>query len=200
MRQNPFLNMKQFLLIYAVGTTLLLIIFGAALSHRADEIERLNNNCDVLSSETALYRTRLDESAASVMALQLELDEYRKQHRHDLKRVRALGVRPRRVESVAKTATKSELRYVAPHRDTVIVYDTISLFRWSDEWVNAEGVIRDGEVECKIESVDTLRQVIHRVPRRHGKKSIRQEITSSNPHTQIVYTEYIELPKRRKRR
>lgn len=197
--------MKKFLLIYAVGTTLLLIFFAIIAHNRANEIVRLNNNCEALFEEVGLYQTKFEESAASVIALQLELDEYRKQRKRDLKRIRSLGVRLRRVESVAKTATKSEVQFVAPYRDTVIVYDTVTIFRWSDKWISAEGTIRNGEVECKIESVDTLRQVIHRVPRRfglirYGTKAIRQEITSSNPHSQIVYTEYIELPKRRKKR
>ena len=139
------------------------------------------------------------------MALQLDLDEYRKQHERDLKRIRSLGVRLRRVESVAKTATKSEVEFIAPRCDTVILRDTLSLFRWNDAWTNVEGIIRGDDVECKVESVDTLHQVIHRVPHRfwfirYGTKAIRQEIISSNPHTRIVYAEYIELPKRRKKR
>ncbi len=197
--------MKNFLSIYAAIATLLLVIFGAALHHRASEVKRLDNNYQALSAEVDLYQNRLKESAASVIALQLELDEYKELHKRDLKRIRALGVRPRRVESVATTATKSEVQYAAPMRDTIVVYDTVSIFHWSDKWVKAEGVIRDGEVTCKIESIDTLRQVIHRVPRRfglirYGTKAIRQEIVSSNPHSHIVYTEYIELPKRRAKR
>ena len=157
------------------------------------------------SQRSNTTRQQLQGTHRRVVALQLELDEYRKQHKQDLKRIRSLGVRLRRVESVAKTASKSEVHYLAPRHDTVIVHDTVSIFRWSDGWTKAEGVIRKGEVECKVESVDTLRQVVHRVPRRfgairYGTKAIRQEILSSNPNTQIVYTEYIELPKRRKRR
>ena len=137
--------------------------------------------------------------------MQLELDDFRKQHARDAKRIRALGVRLRRVESVATTATKSEVKFVAPQCDTVIVRDTLSLFRWNDSWVTLEGTIRGKEVECRIESVDTLHQVVHRVPRRfwfirYGTKAIRQEITSSNPHTRIVYADYIELPKRHRKR
>jgi hypothetical protein len=139
------------------------------------------------------------------MALQLDLDEYRRWHERDLKRIRSLGVRLRHVESLSKTATKSEVKFVAPRCDTVILRDTLSLFNWSDAWVRIDGAIRGKEVECCIESVDTLHQVIHRVPHRfwfsrYGTKAIRQEIVSSNPHTRIVYTEYIELPKRRKKR
>ena len=197
--------MKKSLLIYAVGATLLLIVFGILLHRRADEIARLRNNCEALSSETKFYKTRLDESAASVVALQLDLDEYREQHRRDLKRIHSLGVRLRRVESVAKSATKSEVEFVAPRQEMPLLHDTTSLFSWSDAWMRVEGTIRGDSVECKVESVDTLHQIVHRVPRRfwfirYGTKAIRQEIVSSNPHTRIVYAEYIELPKRHRRR
>jgi hypothetical protein len=118
-------------------------------------------------------------------------------------------VRLRREESIATAATKSEVTFEAPRYDTVvvrdIVRDTLSLFRWSDSWVTLEGCTRGEEVECHIESIDTLRQVVHRVPHRwwfirYGTKAIRQEIVSSNPHTRIVYADYIELPKRHKKR
>lgn len=201
--------MKKFLLIYAMGATLLLIVCTAILYRTHNEVARLRNNNEALTGETKLYKSRLGESAASALALQLELDEYRAQHASDMKQIKALKVRLRQVESVATAATQSEIEAKAPLRDTIIterlVTDTLSLFRWSDRWVNIEGVIRDKCVECHIQSVDTLRQVIHRVPHRflffrYGTKAIRQEITSSNPHTRIVYAEYIELPKRRQRR
>ena len=199
------LNLKKSLLIYAVGATLLLIAVAVILHRRSDEISRLRNNCEALATETKFYQTRLGESAASVLALQLDLDEYREQHKRDLKRIRSLDLQLRRVESIAKTATKSEVEFVAPRCDTVIVRDTLSLFRWSDAWTNIEGTIRSESVECKVESIDTLHQIVHRVPHRfwfirYGTKAIRQEIISSNPHTRIVYAEYIELPKRRKKR
>lgn len=197
--------MKKILLIYAMGATLLLILCVAIVRHSYREVARLSNNNEALISETQLYKSRLDESVASVVALQLQLDEYRKQNARDVKRIRELGIRLRRVESVAKAATESRVEFSAPTRDTVILRDTLTLFRWSDKWVQVEGVIRDGNAECRVESVDTLHQIIHRVPRkflfiRYGTKAIRQEIISSNPHTRVVYADYIELPKRRKRR
>ena len=201
--------MRKFLLIYAVVATLLLGVCCAMWRHAYGETNRLRNNCEALASETKFYQTRLDESVASVVAMQLEIDEFRKQHARDRERIRALGVRLRRVESVATAATRSEVRFVAPRYDTVvvrdIVRDTLSLFRWSDSWVTLEGVIRGEEVECHIESIDTLRQVVHRVPHRwwfirYGTKAIRQEIVSSNPHSRIVYADYIELPTRHKKR
>ena len=192
-----------------MGTTLLLIVGAAIMRHFHIENARLSNNIEALTSETTLYKTQCDESAASVVALQLELDEYRKQHAHNTKRIKALGVKLRRVESIATTASQSALDIVSPLRDTIfierVLSDTAKLFSWRDNWVRLEGMIRNDTVKCHIESVDTLRQVIHRVPRRfwfirYGTKVIRQEITSSNPHNRIVYAEYIELPKRRQKR
>lgn len=201
--------MKKLLLIYAMGATLLVIACGVLLHRTHGEVTRLRNNNEALVTEATLYRTRLDESAASVVALQLEIDEYKEQHARDIAHIKALGVRLRRVESVATSATQSMVEISAPLHDTIFIEktlpDTVSIFRWSDDWVRIEGAIRNGRAECRIENVDTLRQVIHRVPRRflffrYGTKAIRQEITSSNPHTRIVYADYIELPKRRRRR
>ena len=197
--------MRKILFYYSVVATLLLVVCGLYLYHNNKEVARLRNNCEALSSETKLYKTRLDNSAASVVALQLRLDEYRKLHAKDLRRIRALDIKLRRVESVATTATESKAKFVAPRIDTVILRDTLSLFRWSDSWTRVEGTICNNDVECLVESIDTLHQVIHRVPHRwwfirYGTKAIRQEITSSNPHTRIVYTEYIELPKRHRHR
>lgn len=77
------------------------------------------------------------------------------------------------------------------------------VFRWSDRHVSVDGIIRTDSVSCHVTSIDTLRQIVHRVPRRFlfirwGTKAIRQEVVSSNPHTRITYTEYIEF-KRKKR-
>lgn len=202
--------MKKFLLIYAMGATLLAIACGVIVYRTHSEVARLRNNNEALTTEASLYRTRLDESAASVVALQHKLKEYREQHARDTKRIKMLGVRLRRVESIATTASQTEIEVATPLRDTILLLDrllpdTASIFRWSDDWVRIEGIIRNGKAECRIESIDTLRQVVHRVPHkflffRYGTKAIRQEIISSNPHTRIIYTEYIELPKRHRKR
>lgn len=122
------------------------------------------------------------------------------------------GIKLRRVESTAKTATATVVELRAKLRDTAIVretpagaavIDSMRTFRWRDPWVTVEGLIERDSVACRVESIDTLRQVVHRVPRRFlfirwGTKAIRQEVMSSNPHTRIVYTEYIEFKKKKR--
>ena len=193
--------MKRFLLLYALCATV--VAAWGFLCHR--EAERLDNNQTALMEQIIHYRTDLDKSAASVRALQLRCEEYRRLRAEDLRRIRDLGIKLQRIESTATTATRSEIEMAAPLRDTVILHDTLRVFEWRDPWVRVDGVVHQDSVECRIESIDTLRQVVHRVPRkllfiRYGTKAIRQEITSSNPHTQIIYSEYIELKRWRKRK
>ena len=193
--------MKRFLLLYALCATV--VAAWGFLRHR--EAQRLDNNQEALMEQITLYRTRLNESAASVRVLQLRCEEYRRLRAEEQRRIRELGIKLRRVESAATTATRSEIEVAAPLRDTVILHDTLRVFEWRDPWVKIDGVVYRDSVECRVESVDTLRQVVHRVPRKllfvkYGTKAIRQEITSSNPHTQIIYSEYIELKRGRKRK
>lgn len=82
--------------------------------------------------------------------------------------------------------------------DTLPVRDTARVFRWRDTWVSVEGRIGRDSAACRIRSVDTLRQAVHRIPRRFlftagALKALRQEIVSTNPHTRIVYAEYVKI-------
>ena len=193
--------MKRILFIYALCATVL-AIWGIT---RHSEAKRLDNNQAALTEQIRLYRTRLDESAASVQTLELRCDEFRRMRAEDVRRIQELGIKIKRLESVAKSATRTEVEVVVPLRDTVVLRDTLRTFSWEDEWVRVDGLVGRDSVECRVASIDTLRQVVYRVPRRfwfvkYGTKAIRQEIISSNPHTRIVYSEYIELKNRRKRK
>lgn len=197
--------MKKYLLIYAVLVTALLL-YG--LRHYRRENQRLSQNQTALSTEVSHYRTQAGEEAASAQVLRLRCAEFETLREADAKKIRALGIRLKRLEAASKTVTASDLTISAPLRDTVVVrpgdtlpvLDTLRAFHWHDPWVSVEGTIRRDSVACRIRSVDTLRQVVHRIPRRFlflrwGTKALRQEITVSNPHTRIVYTEYIKIEK-----
>ena len=64
--------------------------------------------------------------------------------------------------------------------------------------MTVEGLVGRDTAACRVESRDTLVQILHRVPRRFlfirwGTKAVRQEILSRNPHTKIVYAEYVKI-------
>lgn len=193
--------MKRILLIYALCATA--VAAWGVLRHK--EVRRLENNQTALSEQVEYYRTRMGEQAVSVQALQLRCDEFREMRQADARRIRDLGIKIRRLESSATASLESKVEVRTIVRDTVILHDTLRVFHWCDEWVTVDGRIGRDSVTCEVTSIDTLRQVVHRVPRRflfirYGTKAIRQEIISSNPHSRIVYADYIELYKRRKRK
>lgn len=187
--------MNKYLLFYALCLTGLLVF-----SHRrhVTEARRLTENQAALAQSTLFYRTRMDEQAASVQVLRLRCAEFETLRAADARRIEALGYKIKRLEAAARQVTQTRVEVKVPVHDTVIVHDTLRLFRWRDAWVSVEGIVGADSAACRVESIDTLLQIVHRVPRRFlfirwGTKAIRQEIVSSNPHTRIVYSDYVKL-------
>lgn len=195
--------MKKALFLYALAVTALLL---CTLRHYRSENRRLEQNQTALTSDLHHYRTRLGEEAASAQALRLRCAEFERLRAADAERIRALGIRLRRLEAASKHVTRTEVTLRAPLGDPLLqpaaptqdplrrtphetlLPDSLRRFRWSDPWVTVEGIL----------GRDTLRQIVHRIPRRFlfirwGTKALRQEIISSNPHTRIAYSEYIRI-------
>ena len=195
--------MKRILLIYALTATLIGGVAVACLRRTVVENDRLKANARALTERLVQAHGQLDSTRASVEVLRLTCREYEALHREDAATIRSLGVRLRRVEAVAKQVTESRLEMQAAlrdtlvvRRDTVLLYDTLRSFSWCDPWVTLQGEIRGDTITATLRSVDTLRQILHRVPRRFlfirwGTKAVRQEVQSSNPHTRLVWSEYL---------
>ena len=203
LRRKTRFTMKKYLFLYAVAVTALLVC-GYGRYRR--ENRRLTQNQHALAAGIERYRTRLGQEAASVQALRLRCAEFEELRAADAAEIRRLGIKLRRLEAAARTATATKVEIRTPVRDTVVVRlsdtlvvrDTLRLFRWRDAWVRVEGAVTADSVLCRVESADTLRQVVHRIPRRFlfirwGTKALRQEIVPSNPHTRIVYSEYVKI-------
>ena len=195
--------MKKYLFLYAVAVTALLVC-GYGRYRR--ENRRLTQNQHALAAGIERYRTRLGQEAASVQALRLRCAEFEELRAAAAAGIRRRGVRLRRLAAAARTATATQVEIRTPVRETVVVRlsdtlgvrDTLRLFRWRDAWVRVEGAVTADSVLCRVERADTLRQVVHRIPRRFlfirwGTKALRQEIIPSNPHTRIVYSEYVKI-------
>lgn len=195
--------MKKYLFIYAVLTTVIIVVGGRILW---GEQQREKSNNQALLQSVNYYKTEAEKSAASVQILRLRCGEFEELRAADAEKIRQMGLKIRRLESAANSVTQTKLEVVVPIRDTVVIRDTVKtidtlrLFRWQDNWVTIDGVIDSDSVTCTLRSVDTLHQVVYRVPRRFwfikfGTKALRQHIVSSNPHSEIVYTEYVKIEK-----
>lgn len=196
--------MNRLLFVVALGATIAAIVCGLVAHRLSKDNSRLERNQQALLESVEFYRTAAGESAASVGVLELEVEEFRRQRREDAAEIRNLGIRLRRAESYAESVMATTLTTTLEAVDTVYVRDTLRdtvvVFRYDDAWTRLDGRLRGDSVDVALHSVDTLHQVVHRVPRkflffRFGTKAIRQEVWLSNPNTELVYTEYIELKK-----
>lgn len=200
------MSMNKILLYVNVALILTVSVLSYWLNNVREEKKRLADNQEALLSDVDYYKTESGKSAASVLKLELSKSEL-ENHCQDLtKTIDDLNIKIGRIQSVSTTVTKTEVEIQTVVRDSIVYRDlpvNLKVVKWRDPWVTLNGVL-DGETfSAKIESVDTLSQVVHRIPKKFlfikwGTKAIRQEVVSSNPHSKIVYTEYIELKGRKR--
>ena len=201
--------MKKYLLIACVILAVLCASLLGEVRELTQEKDRLTGNQEALMEEVQYYQDEAGRQAASVQRLELSKSELEAYNGELTQRIEDLNIKLKRVQADTTTATQTNVEIKTIIKDTIIYRDTgmlvLPAIKWQDPWVNVDGIIKpDSTVDLSIQSVDTLFQVVHRVPKKfwfikYGTKAIRQEITSSNPHTKIVYSEYIELEGRKKK-
>ena len=186
--------------------TVIAILLGVKLHQTSKEQERLERNQRALLSDVECYKTRADKWAATAEVLELKVSELRQARAEDTKRIKELGIRLREVENYAMSVTQKRGGATLPLRDTVIIRDTVKIFSSERGHTELNGMVRNDSITYHFESVDTIYQVVRRVPHRflffrYGTKAIHQDVWTSNPTTKVVYTEYIEIeePKRERR-
>lgn len=166
------------------------------LELRTGELERYNKQLGFTVRELRIKVRRLEAAAMTATRTEVQITAPLEPSSPQPSAWEKYGAGVRRAADSVKAALN-------PKFSGLPKVPEVKVFRWSDRHVSVDGMIRADSVSCHVESIDTLQQVVHRVPRRFlfirwGTKAIRQEVVSSNPHTNIVYTEYIEL-KRKKR-
>lgn len=193
--------MKKYIVIAVV--ILLGVITGLSYLLKQEKIEvgRLAGNQRSLLEDVTFYRTKDSLSAASVERLQLTNREFER-YCGDLKsQVEQLGIKVKRLQSVASTGTETRYQVDVQLKESVVVRDslvTLKCIELHNPYLDLSGCIEADRFVGNIVSRDTLIQAVHRVPHQFwfikwGCKAIRQEVVSKNPYTQITYSEYIEL-------
>ena len=192
---------------YLVYLSVLLLVVVMTLSWlyktEKQEKKRLANNQEALLTDVETYKTEAGKNAASVLRLELSKSELEKYNKDLTQTVSDLKIKISRIQSASTTATNTDYSITTPVRDSIVykdrlIPDTLKSITYNDAWLNVDGTIQKGIFSGNIQSRDTLVQVIHRIPKKFlffkwGTKAIRQEVTTKNPHSKIVYTQYIEL-------
>ena len=196
------LNHKREALI-VVLSVLVVLMFGR-LKHQKTEVNRLSNNQESLLQSIRFYKTKDSLSAASVGRLQLSVSEFKKHEERLNETIKNLNIKVRRLQSVSNTGIQSNYNINLQIKDSTIIngghLSKLKCINYDDKWISLHGCMTDSLFNGTIITRDSLTQIVHRIPHRFlfikwGIKSIRQEIISSNPYSQITYSKYIELKK-----
>lgn len=166
------------------------------LELRADELERYNAQLAATVRELRIRNRRLEAAAMTATRTEVQITAPLEDAGPKPTAWEKYGEAVRRAADSVKAQLNRKYFGQSKPPDAKV-------FSWSDRHVSVDGVIRDDSVSCRVVSVDTLQQIVHRVPRRFlfirwGTKAVRQEVLSSNPHTNIVYTEYIEFNRKKR--
>lgn len=200
--------MKKALLIYALTTTALLAMVSLNRRTLRAENQRLNQNIATLTTDVEIYRTRSGESAAEVRSLRLKQSELEQTNELLADQIQDLKIRLRHINSLATATTRTEVGFSKQIPDSVLhrpIVDTLRLPLFTDSWNSLQATLIGNRIEGRFTSIDTLHQVVYRVPHRflfirYGTKELRQVITSSNPSTRLVYSSHITIERGRKRK
>lgn len=193
---------NNILILLFVAMTLALLLSLKECSSRGESVSRLSGNQRSLMSEIAHYQIKDSINVAGVERLRLTNDEFSRYNSALKSTIDDLKIKIGRLQSVSNTAIASNYNIVSTVKDTVIIYnntiDSIRCINHQDPYITFDGCIYNKQFTGTIETKDTIVQVIHRVPKqwwffKWGTKAIRQEVLSKNPHSRIVFTEYIEL-------
>lgn len=157
---------------------------------KSKECTRLEQNQQGLLSDIREYKIRDSISVSSIRVLTMTNSELKTNFTSLTSVVRELGIKLSRLEAVSESKVESTYSFSAPIAD--------STARFATPHIDFRAKIDGSVLKAEIRSVDTLRQIVHRVPKRfwfirYGTKYIEQEIFSSNPNTHLVYGRYIKV-------
>lgn len=196
--------MKKIAIYVIIGLGLLVVGLSIALDKANSDKKRFKANQAALLHQVDTLTTKYGKSAAEALKLSLTVKELENSKAQYKELADELNIKLKRVQSISSSNTKTDIKIVTQVRDSIVYRDSIitpvKVFAWSDAWVDIRGKIDHDSVDLSLQSVDTLTTIVHKIPHKFlffkwGCKAIKQTIVSSNPHTKITYTEYIELNK-----
>ena len=161
--------MKKALLIYALTVTALLAMVSHNRRTLRTENQRLSQNLVTLSTDVEVYRTQSGTHAAEVRSLRLRQSELEQTNEQLTDQIRDLRIRLRHINSLATASTSTAVEFRTQIPDSVLrrpIADTLRLPLYADRWNSLQATLIGDRIEGRFTSVDTLRQVVYRVPHR----------------------------------
>ena len=170
-----------------------------------EERKRLEGNQAALMEDVKRYKTKDSLNVVSIQKLTLTKREFEQHNAELADRVKDLGIKVKRLQSVTSTGTTTTTTIKGEIKDSLIyvdkerlVLDTMKCLQYISPYLEIDACVYKGEFMGLVVSKDTLDQFVHIVPKqflfiKYGAKGIRQEIYPRNPHSEIHYAKYIEI-------
>lgn len=164
--------------------------------------DRDRRNSEALLSDVRRFRIDSATTAVDVKALQLSVDEFERYRAEALVKIKAMGVKIRKLGAAAKHKIEVAAPIDAIIRDTIIVRDTmpvtIQRIEMSTPHIQMRGIIEGGRLRGEIRVPVTLRQAVWIEYKRRWLfwkriKAVHQTITSDNPYVEVKYSEYMQI-------
>lgn len=200
--------MHRFLSRFAWYAVLFLCVLVYAQHRRTvrltAERDRYQANTTALLTENRRYKVDSATMAVDAQTLRLTLEEFKHYRAEDLAKIKAMGIKIRNLEAVAKHEIEVNAPIDAPVRDTVIIRDTVPVVartvRIDTPFIKMDGIIDSERLVGSIRVPVTLRQAIWIEYKRRWifwkrVKAVHQTMTSDNPYVEMKYSEYIEISK-----
>ena len=164
--------------------------------------DRYRLNSEALLSDVRRFRIDSATTAVDVKTLWLSVSEFERYRAEDMAKIKAMGVKIRKLQAAAKHRMEVAAPIDATIRDTIIVRDTVPVAIQRIEMltphIQMQGIIEDGRLRGEIRVPVTLRQAVWIEYKRRRifwkrVKAVHQTISSDNPYAEVTYSEYIEF-------
>lgn len=190
---------------YAVLALCLVVYVQHRRSVRlTDERDRYRHNSEVLLSDVRRFRIDSATTAVDVKALRLSVSEFERYRAEDMAKIKAMGVKIRKLEAAAKHRMEVAAPIDATIRDTIIIRDTVPVAVQRVEMhtphIQMRGIIEEGRLRGDIWLPVTLRQAVWIEYKRRWifwkrVKAVHQTISSDNPYITVKYSECVRIEK-----
>ena len=182
-----------------IGLAFWAFVATKAAKNSRNDAQRYYENLLASNFEVQKLETKLGEAQYRVKGMIVERDEFRDLNDSLARRVKELGVKLKKAESVVKIETKYDIKIDTFYIDTIQQFKT---FSYSDEYLSVKGFFNEADRYAIDSLLLSLRDDIIVVPTIEGKWwqsrrkwKIAVRIHSKNPYNTIDRLEYYKFKK-----
>lgn len=168
----------------AKSSTLKAMVVSKQNAERGLEVIQLQNNQLAYQNEVLQLETKAIKQVFPT--IQNEINELR--------------VKLSRVKSYSNHSLQLDVPLFIPFQDSLLSDSTrIKQFHYQDPHFRIQGIERKDSIECQIQYLDTLQQVVFRGERTKpwlwifSKRKLMQRISLKSPYAKISYSQHLEI-------